>query len=153
MKTTATTEQYFIKEIQKRFPSSEIETLEEALNRIKDTEYEHIFESEIALLNNKLIAEFMEWKTPSIEVWTGTHKTTTFPNGFEHNEKLAYHKSWNWLMPAITRILNTFKEVGSKGAVIEKEIQLFLSHANLNDTYISVVEFIKWHNSQRPLSS
>ena len=40
-------EQEFIKEIKRRFPESDIETLEDALNRIINTEYEHIFSSEI----------------------------------------------------------------------------------------------------------
>ncbi len=43
-------EEKFIKEIQRRFPNSDIETLEDAIHRIEGTEYEYIFSEEIKQL-------------------------------------------------------------------------------------------------------
>lgn len=40
----------FIKEIKRRFPSSDIDTLKDALDSVKNTEYEYIFSAEIRSL-------------------------------------------------------------------------------------------------------
>jgi len=45
-------EKEFIEEIKKRFPESDIETLTDALDRIKNTEYEYMFSEEIKLFIN-----------------------------------------------------------------------------------------------------
>lgn len=43
----------FIDEIKRRFPDSDIETVDDALDRIKDTEYEYIFSEEIKQMEKK----------------------------------------------------------------------------------------------------
>ena len=67
-------EQEFIKEIKRRFPESDIETLEDALNRIINTEYEHIFSSEIMELETKAMNKIKIITTN----WSGRDLRQTF---------------------------------------------------------------------------
>jgi hypothetical protein len=45
----------FIKEIQRRFPENDIETLQEAIDRCEGTEYEYIFSETIETLSKMLV--------------------------------------------------------------------------------------------------
>jgi hypothetical protein len=157
MKTTATTEQYFIKEIQKRFPDSDIETVEEALNRVKDTEYEHIFESEIEVLNNVIIAKFMGYPFHNIEHREVSEHFEINENDLWNIKELKFHSSWDWLMQVIIKIE---KENETDCALVmspgysywtysgEEPLQEFGGYDDIVNIHQAVVEFIKWHNDQ-----
>ena len=98
--------------------------------------------------NNRLIAEFMgvkpclkhpdkqcflkikDNKNPSLQYW----------------HLLKYHKSWDWLMPVIDKILSSEEYFEYK-----KTLNIYTSGVFVNTKFIevsfnSVVEFIKWYN-------
>lgn len=91
-------------------------------------------------------------------------KKGTF-RGYPH--QLKFHSSWSWLMPVVEKIgkvkgyqVSIFTGNGNGGCQIQdtnsianKKVPplLLIVHADLRPisaVYQSVVEFIKWHNSQ-----
>ncbi|MBC7845527.1 MAG: hypothetical protein H7Y10_03445 [Flavobacterium sp.] len=107
--------------------------------------------------NNKIIGDFMQWKTPSIIV----DGSTTFPNGWEYNDKLKYHSDWNWLMEVVEKIESfnyDFKILGGYWVVVcdcdpnrneSEEILESFGETKINTVYNACVEFINWHNKQK----
>ena len=115
--------------------------------------------------NNKLIGDFMEWKTPSIKIIENRNEKTTFPNGCEHNDKLKYHSSWDWLMPVVEKIRRCnsfgFKAVtifgnGTQIKVYTIDKQIFECYPKINTeeatslsvTHSAVVRYIEWYNNK-----
>lgn len=79
--------------------------------------------------NNKLIAEFI-----GIELK---------PN--ECGRLFRYHKSWDWLMPVVKKILDiSFQDEGDA----EDFYSIRDCMPDINHTYKAVVEFIKQHTTQ-----
>jgi hypothetical protein len=90
---------------------------------------------------NKLIAEFMGLIESSIpnKYWTEQAK-----EGFGKGElvELKYHTSWDWLMPVVIKIGDNANILGAM-----KKLRTYSKVRNLEDTYQSVVEFIKNQNN------
>ena len=105
---------------------------------------------------NKLIAEFMEFPTQSDAVDGGTlayyvGESITYTDNTDnkndsdvfHPEDMQFKTSWDWLMPVVDKcyqngeLHNSYREqvVASLSGVIDIE-----------DTYNSVVDFIKHQN-------
>ena len=87
--------------------------------------------------NNKLIAEFMGiWPNNEGVYHISKHKAY-------HVENLSYHKSWDWLMPVVQKILDiSFQDQGDA----EDFYSIRDCMPDINHTYKAVVEFIKEYN-------
>lgn len=97
--------------------------------------------------DNKLIREFMykgDFEHPKVE--------GSLPFG-------DYHNSWDWLMPAVSKIRSLvfededYKMKGSLGnsiACVDLYVSIFKSFrsCDVKVSYKAVVEFIKWNNKQ-----
>ena len=101
--------------------------------------------------NNKLIAEFMggeyvdeyliEFKNfySVKEIIEGEFVKT---NCFDSDNELQYHKSWDWLMPVVSKC-----RVQSNAEDSHWEaIYYSLEGCDIDVTHHAVVEFIKWYN-------
>ncbi len=114
--------------------------------------------------NNLLIAKFMGGTITNIK---GLQKPMIYPimGGTHYVDKLKYHLSFDWLMPAIEKIslLNTFNK-GFMGVSTQyykrcivhcykneqrvHTIDILDSVTNLDATYQAVIQFINWYNLQ-----
>ena len=115
--------------------------------------------------NNKLIAEFMGYKLMSCnrgKAWdigkSIPSKDHLFPiQGVLHTgNELAFHKSWDWLMPVVDKI----ESLGYEFFIVEDRIKIAhntdhsidtiinftLGGSKREATYKAVVEFIKQYN-------
>lgn len=103
--------------------------------------------------SNRLIADFMgEEKCP---YGVGTNQV--------HTDDLKYHSSYDWLMPVVEKIaryeyeddidtayLRTFGKIDQGGDFMvrfNRQI-LFTMPTLIEATWLAVVDFIKWFNSQ-----
>lgn len=100
--------------------------------------------------NNKLIAEFMGYKTN--ESHKGISITLEEDNGFSETWGCVYtryHLSWDWLMPVINKIRSFYNNTEVTGEQCE-DIISFLAEgcieANILQAYEQVVEFIEDFN-------
>ena len=87
--------------------------------------------------DNKLIAEFMGLE---------------YKNGFliGRLDTPKYHTSWDWLMPVVAKILdNAFYDVGLTS--MEDFYSIKENIPYMDETYKSVVEFIKTYNDVQTL--
>ena len=57
--------------------------------------------------------------------------------------ELDYHTSWDWLMPVVIKIGDNANILGAM-----KKLRTYSKVRNLEDTYQSVVEFIKNQNNE-----
>lgn len=102
------------------------------------------------LEENKLIADFMGWKeqTDPTEKNFGSFRTD---EGILHKntntEPLLFHSSWDWLMPVIDSIYNMGFDEQENNKI--GNITHALVDINIEDTYKSVLEFIKWYNKRK----
>ncbi len=103
---------------------------------------------------NKLIAEFMNWKEENIS------KDLTFyycPKNIRYNP-LIWHSSWDWLMPVVEKIAETFDvSISSCGLwvttisrkdVYDGEISSMGGLEPIENTYTAIVRFLEWYNKQ-----
>ena len=109
--------------------------------------------------NNKLIAEFMG---AEIEIWKAherlgddTSKDAWYAY-FDGNgvavEELAYHTSWDWLMPVVNQIRVPYNYTEITGEKYEDIISVLAEgcvEANQLQVYEAVVEFIKEYNTEQ----
>lgn len=123
--------------------------------------------------NNKLIAEFMGFKTCITRSQEGKKYDYNLPNGFElikevettiesnwcevleeqdycFIEDLKFHTSWDWLMPVVHKIVADY-EFNEQEELSDNEYRESLMDivpfGIISDVYESVVEFIKWYNN------
>jgi len=107
--------------------------------------------------NNKLIAEFLGWEKSEMKLLVPTvttvYRTVEYYNGekvvgsFTHPSSMKFHKSWDWLMPVVEKIVNEFPEYDHH-KVVERVLQALMT-ADINEIYSSVIEFIKWYSNER----
>jgi len=89
--------------------------------------------------DNKLIAEFMELEYAPKDK-NGTRVT------FGNRIPLLYHKSWDWLMTVVEKILDlSFQDDGDP----EDFYSIRDCVPDINHTHKAVVEFIKQYNNGR----
>lgn len=86
------------------------------------------------LEGNKLIMEFLTDEPEVLEV--DLKKAGTL-------ESLEFHKSWDWLIPAIEQC-RKIDVIGSKRLI--KNIDKKLLKLDLYGTFKNVIEFIQWYN-------
>ncbi len=86
--------------------------------------------------SNKLIAEFMG---DNHTVLSGDEMISL--SEWRNARTLQFHKSWDWLMPAVQKAAN----IPEDGYVFARSLDggLFM---DIQSVYSAVVEFIKWYN-------
>ena len=108
--------------------------------------------------NNKLIAEFMDYKFHERSMSQTSRAVKYIP----HISELKYHSSWDWLMPVIKKIHKelyiieiTFNLSGVM-VMIKQNINGQLIVHGFDDTlnplkayYKAIVEFINWYNKNK----
>ena len=111
------------------------------------------------LEGNKLIAEFMGYKliTPEMRKRPSTWKYSyweykpydvKFPPIEENN--LKYHKSWEWLIPTLTKIGILFDDNPKiRNVKIINFLDWDLTELLIEEVYQTIVNFIKWYNKNK----
>ena len=93
------------------------------------------------MMDNKLIAEFMELEaTPKYN--PKEYYVKEYNSGEWYlPEEMKYHESWDWLMPVIEKCVRT-------GDDTDKWDNIFnaLTTLSIKEVYEAVVEFIKQYN-------
>ena len=59
---------------------------------------------------------------------------------------LHFHSDWNWLMQVVEKILKDFYKLNPCPIYLKMNIEKALNEVNIDATYNSCVEFIKWYN-------
>ena len=93
--------------------------------------------------NNDLIAEFMggkfshpHWSLPKTGRWT--------------QDKLQYHKSWDWLMPVVRKCWKDASELDICSADMLADRDFWsVADGDREKSYKAVVEFIKFYNKSK----
>jgi len=89
--------------------------------------------------SNKLIAEFM-----------GYPKVANDEDKKDYlRDCVKYHKSWDWLMPAVKKIVNEYCNTpfDDRFSRLTEGYENIWTFGQIEDTYNAVVEFIKDQNS------
>jgi hypothetical protein len=89
------------------------------------------------MMNNKLIADFMQLRFENNQYYTPTHNSGEWLTESE----LQYHTSWDWLMPVVQKCF-----YGTPVQVEDNQDNFFYIKNSLPDmdaTYKAVVEFIE----------
>ena len=86
---------------------------------------------------NRLIAEFMGWKSRTNEETNTQQFFLAQPDHWylKDESELQYHTSWDWLMPVVQKCF--------EGAHEDDFFEISGSLPDMESTYKSVVEFIK----------
>lgn len=109
--------------------------------------------------NNKLLAEFLGWKTDKVEAIAPksleviipfeTVKDSFTTSVFKHKD-LKFHNDWNWLMLVVEKIFNCDMY---HDMYIDYDSSMFTSGGirlttDINNVYGGCVEFVKWYKEQ-----
>lgn len=92
------------------------------------------------IIDNKLIAEFMDYK----------HNGEAMAH-MAVNYKKQYHKDWNWLMPVVKKICKKIVPMNMNSAMSSIRYEILddaLYSNDIYDAYTSVVKLIKWYNKE-----
>ena len=89
-------------------------------------------------MNNKLIAEFMGMKPHHQDSGCLIRVDDNGSNEVAPIEELAYHTSWDWLMPVVQKIYQL--GLDNESTLLVRDA---VAEANLDNTYSAVSEFIK----------
>lgn len=116
------------------------------------------------LEGNKIIAEFMDWRiAENIKHESGEPtyiKKENLGTSYATMDMMAYHKSWNWLMPVVEKIeVIEISRNHNPVVTIEKYITIISDNgeapivesqtdSRIEGAYNAVVKFIKWYNQQ-----
>lgn len=116
--------------------------------------------------NNKMIAEFMGL-TLSDGDWIGEDFIGHEPTGSMLTRNLRFHKSWDWLMPVATKIIEmkenylfdmSINHGGNCSLRVRPnydsssrgyDILVCEQNKGIETVYKTVVEFIKWYNKSK----
>lgn len=111
------------------------------------------------LEGNRVIAEFMG---AVFEDGGGADENRWyFPENWYY-EPLAYHCSWDWLLPVVAKIrdmavptvfenADKLERLDYKGSNTRYLILSYLKLIDIEEIYGKVVEFIKWYNKKKEL--
>ena len=91
---------------------------------------EKAMEKERIIKNNLMIAEFMNYKVPEKAIKEDPTKPF----------QVAYHESWDWLIPVIDKLEDKLEDVTNHLG----DITHALTDYNIEETYKAVVEAIKF---------
>ena len=108
--------------------------------------------------NNKLIAEFMGFRTGMTWLEDGEYETTHSQQKWVESvlfcgwdnvkeftpEEMLFHSSWNWLMPVVEKI-GKIEFINTKPLAYLMVVNTAIT-APIETLYERVVEFIKWYN-------
>jgi hypothetical protein len=94
--------------------------------------------------NNRLIAEFMGWDILSPTTIPFNLHLSNLEVDSGEIANLKYHSSWDWLMPIVSKCR---KESNAEDSHWES-VYYSLEGCDIDVTYQSVVDFIKWYNEQ-----
>lgn len=94
---------------------------------------------------NKLIAEFMGYEIHTPNGKAFSFKIPNMPTKFTPIENLKYHKSWDWLMSVVEKILSKAND----DELIERFYEIQNVIPNREATYKAVVEFINEYNKTK----
>ncbi|MCP4911392.1 MAG: hypothetical protein GY907_11875 [Bacteroidetes bacterium] len=89
--------------------------------------------------NNKRIAEFMGYKTYNMR---GYLNVVYADNNVRTIKDTHYHSSWDWLMPVVQKIKQTFEGV-------PQEMFNISLYSDISEVYNAVIEFIEFHNTKK----
>ena len=93
--------------------------------------------------SNKLIAEFMG--IPSYK--QGRYLMFEYADNNHRTEQdLAYHTSWDWLMPVVSKITRDEQYIDND---CREHLLDIVPYGHIEDTYSAVVEFIKEYNDEQ----
>ena len=87
--------------------------------------------------DNKLIAEFMGYEVKHNKCYSPKYNDGTIA-------PMQFHKSWDWLMPVISKITKDERCVENE---YRESIMDVVPYGNIEDTIEAVVEFIKNQNN------
>jgi hypothetical protein len=87
---------------------------------------------------NKLIAEFMGERVIKEPYFDNKLPVISGEDGYKQTK---YHTSWDWLMPVIEKIKNSYY-LYIQYEMVESE----LCKLEIKATWLAVVEFLKWYN-------
>ena len=95
--------------------------------------------------NNKIIAEFMGAKlTKDLKIMYPVYEGDS-----SYVKNLKYHSDWNWLMEVVEKIFKDFYKLNPCPIYLKMNIEKALNEVNIDVTYNSCVEFIKWYNQNK----
>ena len=69
----------------------------------------------------------------------------------ELDQEIAYHKSWDWLIPVVKEIrevLNTELTIDEFSNMRDTKMSISPYDLSLKQVYEGVIEFIKWYNNK-----
>ena len=121
---------------------------------------------------NKLIAEFMQLTIePTEKNFIAYYHPFKTENGIYYSaDELLYHKSYDWLMSVVEKIINADKKGYNRdffihiGTVLEGGCNCYIESNNggkpkymksakgltlIEATYGAIIKFIKWYNNGR----
>jgi hypothetical protein len=66
-------------------------------------------------------------------------------------EDLKYHSSWDWLMPAVSKVNTLFDEDSLHGLDVDvyRSMQDWVASVNIQNAYADLVTIIKWYNENK----
>lgn len=111
---------------------------------------------------NAMIAEFMGMQKTELG-WYDNNEVLKLPNTSDNTfDDLLFHASWDWLMPVVDDIENTYPKAGDypsfeiRGRLVEIENchgfgygRFFEGDTKLDAVYKAVVKFIEWYNENK----
>ena len=86
--------------------------------------------------NSELIAEFMG------VVFHDDENQYYNADGLHIGNTLQYYTSWDWLMPVVQKIKQTFEGV-------PQEMFNISLYSDISEVYNAVIEFIEFHNTKK----
>lgn len=114
---------------------------------------------------NKLIAEFMGLLNirdarPELrynyDIWQlGVfiegmgHKRSPIDPSYAMVDKLLYNDSWDWLIPVIDKISDCPPNSKEHYYWNEVDLDIRIFRASKDETYNSILEYIKWYNANK----
>lgn len=99
--------------------------------------------TDVIIAGNKLIDAFM-----------GVNRVKGYGNknnGFSYVQSIKYHDDWEWLMPVCKNTGEIqcnidLKNKGTEYMYLRNKIFKGLQKFNKEETYLAVLDFIKWYN-------
>jgi len=99
--------------------------------------------------NNKLIAEFIGMQETKLG-WFDNEEVLNLIYDLSNTfDDLLFHKSWDWLMPVISKIYSSKEYYKYKDTLGQFNEGIFINTKFITVTHESVVEFIKWYNENK----